>query len=157
MNCSSKSQKPKYMGKIVFIILLGLVIQLQMYGQNITWKDLEDVSFEEQYVESYQDWFLVPTFGETVKKLEKTTISIKGYLVPIDLDGKVYALSAYPYSSCFFCGGAGPESVMTLLFDGDPPRKYKIDDVETFKGELHLNKHDPEEFIYVLKHVQQLE
>lgn len=145
------------MGKIVFIILLGLVIQLQMYGQNITWKDLEDVSFEEQYVESYQDWFLVPTFGETVKKLEKTTISIKGYLVPIDLDGKVYALSAYPYSSCFFCGGAGPESVMTLLFDGDPPRKYKIDDVETFKGELHLNKHDPEEFIYVLKHVQQLE
>ena len=157
MNCSSKSQKPKYMGKIVFIILLGLVMQLQTYGQNITWKDLEDVSFEEQYVESYQDWFLVPTFGETVKKLEKTTISIKGYLVPIDLDGKVYALSAYPYSSCFFCGGAGPESVMTLLFDGDPPRKYKIDDVETFKGELHLNKHDPEEFIYVLKHVQQLE
>ena len=145
------------MGKIVFIILLGLVMQLQTYGQNITWKDLEDVSFEEQYVESYQDWFLVPTFGETVKKLEKTTISIKGYLVPIDLDGKVYALSAYPYSSCFFCGGAGPESVMTLLFDGDPPRKYKIDDVETFKGELHLNKHDPEEFIYVLKHVQQLE
>lgn len=145
------------MGKILFTILLGLAIQLQTYSQNITWKDLEDVSFEEQYVESYQDWFLVPTFGETVKKLEKTTISIKGYLVPIDLDGKIYALSAYPYSSCFFCGGAGPESVMTLLFDGDPPRKYKIDDVETFKGELYLNKHDPEEFIYVLKHVQELE
>lgn len=145
------------MGKIVYTILLVLTVQLQANSQNITWKNLEDVAFEEQYLESYQDWFLVPTFGKSVKILEHTTISIKGYLVPLDLEGKIYALSAYPYSSCFFCGGAGPESVMTLLFDRDPPRKYKIDDVETFTGELHLNENDPEEFIYILKHAQQLE
>ena len=50
-----------------------------------------------------------------------------------------------------------PESVMTLLFDGDPPKKYKIQDVATFEGELHLNKHNPEEFIYVLKHVKEID
>jgi hypothetical protein len=44
-----------------------------------------------------------------------------------------------------------------LLFDGDPSRKYKIDDVATFEGELHLNKHNPEEFIYVLKHVKEID
>ena len=76
------------MGKIVLITLI-MAFQANVFSQSISWKDLEDVSFEEQYVESYQDWFLVPTFGETVKKLEKTTISIKGYLVPIDLDGKI--------------------------------------------------------------------
>jgi hypothetical protein len=152
-----KYQKLKFMGKVLATILFVLAFQAEVFSQSITWKDLEDVSFEEQYVDSYQDWFLVPTFGETVKNLEKTTLSIKGYLVPIDLDGKIYALSAYPYSSCFFCGAAGPESVMTLLFDGDPSRKYKIDDVATFEGELHLNKHNPEEFIYVLKHVKEID
>ena len=157
MSYSLKLLMRKFMGKVLITLTILLAFQAKVLSQTINWKDLEDVSFEEQYVESYQDWFLVPTFGESVKKLENTTVSIKGYLVPIDLDGKIYALSAYPYSSCFFCGAAGPESVMTLLFDGDPPKRYKIDDVATFKGELHLNKHNPEEFIYVLKHVKQLE
>ena len=145
------------MVKKLGILILMIVSPLLEYAQNIDWKDLEDVSFEEKYVKSYQDWFLVPTFGESVKQLEGKSVSIKGYLVPIDLDGKIYALSAYPYSSCFFCGAAGPESVMTLLFAGNPPRKYKIDDVETFKGTLHLNRDNPEEFIYVLKQAEEVE
>lgn len=124
---------------------------LSQTSKVITWKQLEDISFEEKYLKGYEDWFLVPTFGESVKRMAGSTIKIKGYVIPIDLDGKVYALSAFPFSSCFFCGAAGPESVMTLLFKGKPPRKYKIDEVAWFEGVLSLNPDNPEEFVYVLK------
>ena len=60
------------MGKVLATILVVLTFQAEVFSQSITWKDLEDVSFEEQYVDSYQDWFLVPTFGETVKKVHST-------------------------------------------------------------------------------------
>lgn len=142
------------MAKSFSYLIIGLLISVTSLAQEIQWKNLEDVSFEETYLKKYDDWFLVPTFGNEVKKLSGTEISIKGYMVPIDLDGKIYALSAYPYSSCFFCGGAGPESVMTLLFNDTPPRKYEIDEVCTFKGILNLNPDNPEEFIYVLKNVK---
>ena len=109
-----------------------------------------------EYVKKYEDWFLVPTFGPEVKKLEGKRVQIKGYIIPVDLEGTVYALSAYPFSACYFCGAAGPESVMTLLFAGKPPKKYEVDEVATFEGTLTLNVSDPEEFIYVLTGVSQV-
>ena len=137
------------MGKSIFLLFVFFGFQ-QPSVTTITWKDLEDVTFEETYLDGFEDWFLVPTFGKDVKALEGKTVKIKGYLIPIDLDGKVYALSAYPFSSCFFCGAAGPESVMTLLFKVEKSRKYKTDEVGVFTGTLRLNPDDPEEFIYVL-------
>jgi len=132
------------------LLFIGILWFPQTKVTTITWKNLQDVTFEEKYLDGFEDWFLVPTFGASVKALEGKTIKIKGYIIPIDLDGKVYALSAFPFSSCFFCGAAGPESVMTLLFKDEKARKYKADDVATFTGTLRLNPNDPEEFIYVL-------
>jgi len=33
----------------------------------------------------------------------------------------------------------------------DGTKRYEIDDFKTFKGTLHLNYDDPNEFIYILK------
>ena len=129
-----------------------------IFSQNIiTWELLKNVEFDEIWSEEFQAYYMVPKFSESVKEMDGKDVQIRGFIIPVDIVQDYYVLSANPYSSCFFCGAAGPESVMTLLFDGDPPRKYKIDDVATFEGELYLNKHNPEEFIYVLKHVKEID
>ena len=95
------------------------------------------------------DMFDKPKFSKVVKALEGQEITIKGYILPLDVDGTHYVLSANPYSACFFCGGAGPESVMELwLVNYD--KRYKTDDVVTFKGVLMLNK-EPLGLSYILK------
>ena len=60
-----------------------------------------------------------------------------------------YALSAFPFSSCFFCGAAGPESVLEL--DLKHQQEYLTDEVITFKGVLELNS-DPLKFPLTLKY-----
>ena len=91
---------------------------------------------------------LYPTFGPNVKKVENKTVIIKGYMVPVDPESNQYVLSAYPYSMCFFCGGAGPETVMGLKLKKN--RKFKTDEIHVFKGKLELNANDIYELNYIL-------
>ena len=91
-----------------------------------------------------------PTFGPAVQKLKGKEVTITGYILPIDLDANLYVLSAFPYSACFFCGGAGPESVMALKFKKNP-RQFKTDERLSFKGTLSLHADDIYQMNYVLE------
>ena len=77
---------------------------------------------------------------------------IKGYLIPIDETGdeNILVLSANPYSSCFFCGGAGQESVMDVLLK-DKSQKFQTDQLVTFEGKLKLNNSDLYFVNYILE------
>jgi hypothetical protein len=145
--------------KKLFSLFL-LVAFGSLYAQNsaelIDWKVLAQVDFKDQYFEQYEAWYLVPEFKKDVKKLEGKTVMIKGYVIPLDVDGGQYALSAYPFSACFFCGGAGPESVMSLEFS-EKPRRYKTDEQLFFKGKLELNNTDVDRFNYILNECEEVE
>jgi hypothetical protein len=116
----------------------------------IDWKLLAKVEFVDQYFEDFEAWYLVPKFSDEVKALNGKKVIIKGYVIPLDVDGGQYALSAYPFSACFFCGGAGPESVMSLHF-AEKPERFETDDYLNFVGTLQLNSEDVEDFNYILK------
>ncbi len=75
-------------------------------------------------------------FTSDVKRLEQQLVKIKGFMIPLDTEGKEYALSAYPMSECFFCGNAGPTSMVELVLR--EPRRYHLDDYVTFIGNLIL-------------------
>lgn len=115
----------------------------------LTWETLRDVTFKKKWYADEAVYMLYPTFGPAVQKLKGKEVSITGYVLPIDLDANLYVLSAFPYSACFFCGGAGPESVMALKFKKNP-RKFKTDERLTFKGTLSLNADDIYQMNYVL-------
>ncbi|WP_425568744.1 DUF3299 domain-containing protein [Ravibacter arvi] len=121
--------------------------------EKVTWEILRDVSFNKKWFASEQVYMLYPTFGPTVKKLDKKEVAITGYVIPRDLDAGLYVLSAFPFSACFFCGGAGPESVMTLNFPKGSP-KFKTDERLTFKGTLKLNADDIYELNYILDNAE---
>lgn len=116
----------------------------------LTWETLRDVTFKKKWYPEESVYMLYPTFGPAVQKLKGKEVSITGYILPIDLDANMYVLSAFPYSACFFCGGAGPESVMALKFKKNP-RKFKTDERLTLKGTLSLNADDIYQMNYVLE------
>ncbi len=114
------------------------------------WKTLSNVDFNKKWNKEEKMFILEPVFGETVKALAGKTVEITGYMIPIDIESNYYVLSANPYASCFFCGGAGPESVMSIKFK-KVSRRFDTDERLTLKGKLVLNTQDLEELNYILQ------
>lgn len=132
----------------VFIIcgVLGLKAQDAI---PITWKTLADVTFYEKYNKEYDFNVLYPKWGPKVKAIENKIVEIEGYAIPVEeLGADILVLSALPYSQCFFCGGAGPESVMDIK--SNKKIKVKLDKKLKFRGKLKLNESDLSQLNYIL-------
>ncbi|MEL6192823.1 MAG: hypothetical protein AAFR66_12270 [Bacteroidota bacterium] len=114
----------------------------------ITWKTLEDVEFSEKYYEEVDGYFWAPTFGESLYALEGKRLKISGYVIPID-EG-VYVLSANTFSACFFCGQAGPETILELQLKPGHKR-YMTDEWVSFEGTFRLNADDIDHLNYIFE------
>ncbi len=112
-----------------------------------TWKTLGNITFKKQFDEFMGFKVDVPVFAPEVQALDGKEITIKGYIIPTEgyKSHKAFVFSAYPYNMCYFCGGAGPETVMEV--DADEDIKYTADPV-TIKGILQLNSGDINQLIY---------
>ncbi len=118
----------------------------------ITWDNLKDVKFQKKWYPEEKMYILYPNFGPGVQKLSNKEVIIKGYLVPVDITSNTFVLSAYPNSMCFFCTGTGPETIMALKMKKN--RRFKVDEVQTFKGTLKLNASDIYELNYILDNAE---
>jgi len=114
------------------------------------WSLFAKVPFQAKLFKEYDQHFLVPEFDTSIRGKEGKEIQIKGHYMPFDLPQNSIILSKYPYASCFFCGGAGPESVAEVLFRNKPP-KFKADQIVTVKGKLRLNNKDVEHMNFILE------
>ncbi len=138
------------MNKFSFLIIICLFSYLCEAQEVITWKTLADVTFKEQYNKEYDFNVLYPKFGPKVKALEGKEIIIEGYAIPVEeLGADILVLSGLPYSQCFFCGGAGPESVMDI--QSKKKIKFKVDKKLKLKGILRLNEKDLSKLNYILE------
>lgn len=120
----------------------------------IDWDMLEDVSFELRYNKEFQMDINYPVFGSSVKKLKDKELYITGYMIPLNPPAGLYAISKNNYASCFFCGGAGPESIVSLKFK-TTPRRYKTDEYLTMKGRMELNDTNIRDFIYIFRDTEE--
>ncbi|HAE29970.1 MAG TPA: DUF3299 domain-containing protein [Flavobacteriales bacterium] len=116
----------------------------------ITWEMLKDVNFSDKWSDEFQAYYAVPTFGNNIKRFDGKEIQIRGYIIPIDIVEGYYVLSANPYSQCFFCGQAGPESVMEVQMKKEYT-DLRIDQIITYKGKLRLNRDDIYQLNYILE------
>lgn len=115
----------------------------------LSWETLRDVTFKKKWYAEESVYMLYPTFGQGIQKLNGKAVELTGYVLPVDLESNIYVLSAFPYSACFFCGGAGPESVVSLKFKKSD-KKFKTDERRTFRGTLKLNADNIYELNYIL-------
>lgn len=134
---------------ILAFLVFAFTSSFAIAQQQMTWNDFADVKFEPTYNEKYGIDFLMPEFGKTIKTFEGKLISITGYFLDISGNGKVFLLSQNPMAACFFCGGAGPETIIEVNFRTKP--LFKTDQVVTITGTLELNKDNVDHCNYILR------
>jgi hypothetical protein len=126
-------------------LILLLVCSTCFSQQKVTWENLSEIEYTEKKFPLYDELFLYPLYSDSVKALEGKQITIKGYFSNIDPEGKLFILSKWPMSSCFFCGQGGPETAIELEFSDNP--NFKTDNIINITGTLKLNADDVEHFI----------
>jgi len=118
----------------------------------LTWEELARVTFEEDYHEEVEEYIFRPMFSDTLKALDGKKVMVEGFVIPIEETGDetFVVLSGLPYLQCFFCGGAGPETVIDILPKGKLKKRLTTDEKIIFKGKLRLNADDLDYLNYIL-------
>lgn len=107
----------------------------------VKYKKVEDkvLGFEVDY----------PIFNEEIKSYEGKVIKVRGFIVPTNgyKSTKEFVLSALPVKSCYFCGGAGPETVIEVYCKEAVPLTSSRVELE---GRLKLNSTDLNKLMFQL-------
>ena len=119
----------------------------------LSWEQLRDVKYTKKYVPAEDMDAFYPTFGAKVNVFQGKEVYITGYIVPVDVFAGIYVLSKYPFAACFFCGGAGPETVVALKFKKEK-QKFKTDQWLCVKGKLQLNATDVYDMMYIIQNAE---
>jgi len=138
------------------MIRIFIAISFFFYQPGITqpivlnWMILQRVNTLPVSIQGVEGLLPLPVFPEKIKAYDGKLVEIDGYVIPLDKSGKTLVLSSFSMAECFFCGKAGPASVMTVKLK-KADKKYKTDQLATFRGRLRLNDKDPKELFYVLE------
>ncbi len=128
-----------------------------LFAQNTenVWRTLGLMKFERQYSEHDGIGQGAGRFVPIIEALEGKEITLKGYVVP--LSGKKaqshFMFSAYPFSDCFFCGKAGPESVVEAFTKDQKKIKFSEKPI-TIKGIFKFTSRDPNDIMFTLEEVE---
>ncbi|MBC6992656.1 hypothetical protein QWY85_02630 [Neolewinella lacunae] len=116
---------------------------------NNLWTTLAKITYEKRFDDLLGFKVDVPVFAPEIKALEGKVVEVTGYIVPVEgyKSHTEFVFSAYPYNMCFFCGGAGPETVMEVT--SKAPVKYSTERIR-LRGKLLLNDDDINRLMYVL-------
>lgn len=118
--------------------------EISAKADTLSWKLLGLIKFVKKPHKEYGE-VNFPVVNGVVKGFHKKKIVMSGFIVPID--NVNYALSKNVFSSCFFCGKAGPETIMGLKFKNFKGR-LKTDQYVTIEGTLRVNEADVDDWIY---------
>jgi len=147
---------------ILTILLLSIGCTLAIAQEDApattknSWKTLGKITYKKEFDEILGFKIDKPVFSDKVKSLEGTEITIKGYIIPVEgyKSHKEFILSAFPYNMCFFCGGAGPETVMEVT--SLEPIPFQAESI-VLKGKLVLNPDDINRLMYFLEDAELVE
>jgi hypothetical protein len=139
--------------KYIFSLLLLTSLLTSGFAQSSNksvWKTLSKITYKKQYDELMGFKIDIPVFSDPIKALENKEIEVKGYIIPVEgyKSHKEFIFSAFPYNMCFFCGGAGPETVMEV--EAAEAVEYTAEQI-VLKGTLILNDSDINRMMYLIK------
>lgn len=136
------------MKKLFLVAFLGVANFTFAQTDNF-WQILAEVSFKsEQDKAGYT--IERPIFSKYLKTFQGKKVKLKGYIIPLEESGGKgkFMLSSLPFNICYFCGAAGPETVVEVQTTENV--KFTTKQI-IMEGTLHLNDTDPDHHIYILK------
>jgi len=99
----------------------------------------------------------IPDIHPAASKLNGQQIQLEGFIIP--LEGKKsqahFMFSAFPINMCYFCGRAGPESVIEVFMKKGETMPF-TDKKIWIQGTLRVNGQDPQSNIYTLHYAEKL-
>ncbi|MBK8734598.1 MAG: hypothetical protein IPL98_01430 [Saprospiraceae bacterium] len=143
------------MPKIIFVYFLLFVWNSPDITAQSMWQVMSQVSYQKIKDESLGFELDYPLFSKELQSYEGKQITIRGYIIPTDgyKSQKEFVFSAFPYKSCFFCGGAGPETVIEVFStNGINFTSEKIE----IKGILKLNRTDLNRLMFQLLNAEEI-
>ncbi|TVQ09783.1 MAG: hypothetical protein EA361_15025 [Bacteroidetes bacterium] len=151
----------------LFFLTISLMLavsqppNLEEHYSNDTWEVLlHDVRMRYRFSVEYNSFVHVPRFGDKIREKEGAEITLRGFFLPADVTGEAFVLSYVPMQMCFFCAGAGIESVVelhSLLTHQIRFRRLNTDDFIEVRGKLRLNRNDLDHLIYILDDAELLQ
>lgn len=146
-----------------YVLHFGVILNLVLFfpglgsAQDNAWGMLMMTETEKEFDPTLGMEIDIPNIHPAAKNLNGEQIQLEGFIIP--LEGKKsqshFMFSAFPINMCYFCGRAGPESVIEVFMkDGEslPFTDKKI----WIQGELRVNEHDPQSNIYTLNYAEKL-
>jgi len=129
-------------------------ILVEKKKENI-WKTLAKITYKKEYNEIMGFKVDVPVFSQDVMDLEGQVIEVKGYIIPVEgyKSHHEFIFSAFPYNMCFFCGGAGPETVMEV--EAIDPVKFTSKAIR-LRGKMKLNSDDINNLMFKIVDAQMI-
>lgn len=140
--------------KHIALLICLVIASSSLVGQTENvWKTLSKITYKKKMDEILGFNVDVPVFSDDIKAIDGKEVTIKGYIIPVEgyKSHKEFVFSAFPYNMCFFCGGAGPETVMEVY--ASEPIKYSAKQV-TIKGTLELNDQDINRLMYAINNAE---
>lgn len=101
--------------KSTLFILFISISSIAFSQQKITWKNVVDIYAKEFRLTEKNPTSKINTKTMSLEDIANKKVSIRGYFLDLDPNGEWYILSKNPFATCFFCGKAGPETVLQLL------------------------------------------
>lgn len=132
-----------------FVWLIILVTTSSFLQDTNFWHTLAQVSFKNKKDPAGYD-VEVPVFSNYLKTFGGKKVRIKGYVIPLEEVGESgkFMLSSLPFNVCYFCGAAGPETVVEI----ETRERVKFTTKQIImEGTIILNETDPDHHIYILK------
>ncbi len=134
---------------LLFCIIIILPNIVLAQAKESVWKTLAKVTFRKEMDADLGFKIDVPVFSKEVRILDGKIVELRGYVLPTEgyKNQRRFMFSSLPYNVCFFCGGAGPETVMEVSSKLPiPVSKEPI----MLRGRLQLNSGDVNKLMYSL-------
>jgi len=114
------------------------------------WQILKSAQYE------FKNGIYHPIFSENQQKLANKKLIIKGFMIPLEEQNQqqFFLLSYFPYSMCFFCGKAEPQTVIEVTTTSPIP--YQDEPIQV-EGVLRLNSNNPNRLFYLLEEAEVLD
>ncbi|RIW18912.1 hypothetical protein D0X99_02165 [Algoriphagus lacus] len=146
-------EKYRFVAWFALVILVGL--SAFTAPQSRLWELFAKTTFHEKFNKAHGVYFYFPKFGSELLALQGKTVELQGFYIPLDTSpSKTLILSKYPMAECFFCGGAGPESIAVVYLKSPPNRRPKLDQILKVRGILQLNATDVEEMTFIIQNAE---
>jgi len=127
-------------------IFFAILFSIRLTG----WELLSSVEIEVGYDDFMGGEIEKPNFSPELIMNEGNQIVLEGFIIPLEQDTEqdYFILSRFPFQSCFFCGGAGPETVVEVYSDHEV--RFTDEQVRV-TGTLRLNRDNPLQLFYILE------